>query len=95
VLNMKLNSTREEIQANLTRLIKAVTATASGDKAPLYDFYENEWVAIKQTIAVGRFINRTHDVAGLYNFAVENNLLVGRNWSNRMESDKFILNPGA
>lgn len=93
VMNMKLNNTGEEIKSDLTRLIKEVIATETGDKVFMYDFHENEWVAIKQSIVVDRFINQTHDVEGLYNFAVDNKLLVGRNWSNRIADDRFILNP--
>jgi hypothetical protein len=95
ILNMTLNVARDQIKSDLTRMIKAVTDTHAGDKVPVYGFHESEWVAVKQNISIERFINRTQDVRGLYDFAVADKLLVGRTWSNRLEGDLFILNPNA
>ena len=97
-LELKLKGTKEEIKSALTERIKTITDTSTADKAPVYGFNENEWVAIKDSISVGRFIVRSQNVQGLYNYAVENRLIVDYTWAQVIGgqlSHKFILNPNA
>jgi hypothetical protein len=97
-LELKLKGTKDEVKSDLTGKIKKITDTHTADKVPVYGFNENEWVAIKDCISVDRFIVRSQNVRGLYDYAFENKLIVDYTWAQVIGdqlSHKFILNPNA
>lgn len=90
------NQEKKAIKDDLTRMIKSVTDTARSDKVDVHGFYEDEWVAIKDSISLERHIIREQSAEGVYAFAHENKLIVDSTWNDVITqnlSHKFILRP--